>query len=1095
MPVYDPEKTKEYIPGSHDDLGVHPEHAEAEAEQLQRLYDQSPETTDGKGNNEDSPGQSWWDRRKNRNKHDDTTDLKEQEERPESKYGNSALDDVQEKLGLGFTGKGSEKNDGLSKAFKSKSNVKKRLAVAAAAGGIGAGGSMLAFFLMLPLKIESFVGMIEGRAMASTQDAMQKGMANAYSHYLGKHVMRALGTPGCKSTIDPGCVVTVPGTNPIAKMYQAWSQGKLQQELASKHGIVLGKNEKSNKFYMTINGHSVGSDEQFLKLQKGEITIFDLDAKEVKRSDIRRTLNTALKEGTLWDRTYKRYQYGKLLETRFKIKRCLIACDARDTFAEKNEAKLLAGKLWLTQKVSGLAGETYGLLLDCIVDPNACDTSLEESSGSGEEKKSRFQKELDTRLAAYTAKYGSEKLASLATRAGDVQKLGLSGYLTKQIAEQLGKKLGIAAAGEVTEKLLAKVVPYIGWASFAIDAKTFIEDAPSYIGYMRYSTSSATAASTFVMYQSATAEMKSGHTDLTALGSLADTLSADQDMTTHPIYENYLGKTTAYSGGLDLFGLMSGNAAALAPNSFAFKCDDGGTVPQGKQACPEEDFSNPGEIVATARGIQTSPVMQAINFVQMPADKVLEILNKGYKGIIGLIGTPAQWALENSCRITPGCQQFTDWAGAHAAELFQWLVNHALPNQWLNLSGGRLLAMSTAGAEVTYEKAAMLKTGAAPITNTAYTDIQRRYIADEEVNFQHRSLLGRLASTDTPYSLLSRIAMRTPSRSALPATSIASVLQNPLQRIGFAFGVGFTSKKASALTVGSSSAFGVKHYGYGNAEIPSDPEQYWDDRCEGRNFEQEFLDGMVQDQVTGEATPNKSEPCLLIRTLSESGGGMFDASLLPAGSSSTSGSNPTSVSGSTIDVSQMFNSSESVGCAPGTRDLGLQDGYRDGQKVVIRLCAIPGFKSTGAESGAESTYAIRGADGDVMVNSRVSGAWLDLYTAAKSSGTTLSAVSGFRSMAKQQNLWIQYGQDPRRAARPGYSPHQMGLAIDLATISSVSLGAQTCETRVTQRGNAMWEWMEANAARFGIKQYSAEAWHWDPLQMSNRCGGGWVNAG
>lgn len=1088
--VYDPEETKEYVPGSHDDLGMQPEHREAEAGQLDRLYDSSPDLESGGGTAEDGPQQSWWGRRKSKNKErDDPKDLKEQEERPESKYGNSALGDVQEKLGLGFTGKGSEKNEGLAKLFKSKSNTKKRLAVAVAAGGIGAGSSVLVFFLMLPLKIESVVNMIEGRAMASTQDAMQKGMSNAFSHYVGKHVMRTLGTPGCKKTIDPGCVVTVPGTNPIAKMYQAWSQGRLQQELASKHGIIIGKDGKSGKFYMTVNGHSVGNDEQFLKLQKGEITIFDLDAKEVKRSDIRRTLNTALKEGTLWDRTYKRYQYGKLLETRFNVKRCLIACDVRDNFTEKKETKLLAGKLWLTQKVSGVAGETYGLLLDCIVDPNACDTSLGDSSGSGEEKKSRFQKELDTKLAAYTAKYGREKLATLATRAGDIQKLGFSGYLTKQIAEQLGKKLGIAAAGEVTEKFLAKAVPYVGWASFAIDAKTFIKNAPSYIGYMRYSTSAATAASTFVMYQSAAAEMKSGHTDLTALGSLADTLSEGQDMTTHPIYETYLGKTAAFSGGTDLFGFMSGSASALAPNSFAFKCDDGNTVPQGKQACQEEDFSNPGEIVAAAQGVITSPAMQAISFVQMPADKVLEILNNGYKGIIGLIGTPAQWALEKSCNITPGCPEFTNWAGEHAAELFKWLTDHALPNQWLNLSGGRLLAMSTAGAEVTYEKAAMLKIGAAPITNSAYTDIQQRYMADEEANFQDRSLFGRLTATDTPYSLVSRVAMQTPTRAAMPASSLAALLQNPLQRIGSALGGGFSSKRASAVVVGSSSPFGVKHYGYGDTEIPSDPEQYWKDRCEGRNFEQEFLDGMVQDPDTGEATPNKSEPCLLIRTLAESGGGMFDASLLPAGSSSTSGSSPTSVSGSTLDTARMFESSESVGCASGTRDLGLQDGYHDGQKVVVRLCAIPGFKSSGAESGSESTFAIRGADGDVMVNSRVSGAWLNLYTAAKSGGTTLSAVSGFRSMAKQQNLWITHGQDPRRAARPGYSPHQMGLAIDLATIDNVNLDAQSCGTRVTQRGNAMWEWMEANAARFGIKQYSAEAWHWDPLQMSNRCGG------
>lgn len=1079
MPVYDAEKTEELAPpGSQNDQGMHPEHPKAQ-------LDNSP-------NEEllDSPVGSWWARRKqNENEAQDAASLISQEERPESDYGNGALGDIQERLGLGFTGGGSQKSQFLTKSFGSNSKTRKRLAIAVAAGGAAGGGAILAFFLMLPLKVESFVNMIEGRAMASTQSAMQKAMGNAYSHYVGRYVMGALGTPGCRTTVDPGCVVVVRGANPVAKMYQAWSQGKLQQELASKHGIVIGKDAKTNKFYMSIKGQQIGNDEQFRKLQKGEISLFDLDSKEVSRSEIRRTLNTALKEGTFWDRTYKRYQYGKLLEKRYHIKRCLIACDKRDSFNESKEAKVLAGKLWVVQKVSGLAGESYGLIIDCMLDPGYCDTKLSASTEPGQEPTSRFQRELDSKLTAYIAGPGRESLATLVARAKDINELGFSGYYTREVARKLGEKLGISGAGELTEKAITKAVPVIGWASFLFDLKLFAQNAPDFIGSVRYQTAAATAVSTFAMYQSTAAEMKSSHIDLTLLGSVADTLSDKQDMASHPLYNNYLGGAIASDKLTNLFGLFSGQASALASTPVAFKCDDGNPVPQGRQSCLEEDLSYAGVLVEGAQAAQNTPAYEAIKTINVPIDAVIKPINEAYKAAAGAVGGIIYAPIDKSCSAIPPCASYRDAAGEKVAEIMKAGIDEVVPNQFKNLSGGRMLPISVAGAEVGFEKAAMLKLGAAPISNAAYMEIQRQHASDELADFQEKSFFARLVDTKTPYSLTSRVALSLPARNSVAPLGVASIFSSPLTSLSTAFSSLTPSSQTNALVTGSSSAVGIIHNGYSSAGIPGDPEQYWEAHCAARDFEQEFLDRMVQDPISGEAIATVNEPCLLLRGMSESGGGMFDASLLPSGSASTSGSTGTSAS-STINSGELFKESASVGCAPGTRDLGLQDGYSSGQKVIIRVCAIPGFKSSAYESGAESEYAIQGADGDVIVNSRVSGAWLSLYSAAKTSGVTLSATSGFRTMKKQEALWIEFKKDSRRAAEPGYSPHQTGLAIDFATIRNVNLGAQSCSVRVTEPGNVYWEWLEKNAARFGFKQYSAEAWHWDPLQKSNRCGGG-----
>ena len=93
-------------------------------------------------------------------------------------------------------------------------------------------------------------------------------------------------------------------------------------------------------------------------------------------------------------------------------------------------------------------------------------------------------------------------------------------------------------------------------------------------------------------------------------------------------------------------------------------------------------------------------------------------------------------------------------------------------------------------------------------------------------------------------------------------------------------------------------------------------------------------------------------------------------------------------------------------------------------------------------------------------------------------------------MAKQTELWESKRKNPALVAPPGQSPHQMGLAIDFSGISGKDGSAQDCSVRVKAVGNPSWEWLEKNAARFGFRQYSAEAWHWDPLNKSSRCGGG-----
>lgn len=89
-------------------------------------------------------------------------------------------------------------------------------------------------------------------------------------------------------------------------------------------------------------------------------------------------------------------------------------------------------------------------------------------------------------------------------------------------------------------------------------------------------------------------------------------------------------------------------------------------------------------------------------------------------------------------------------------------------------------------------------------------------------------------------------------------------------------------------------------------------------------------------------------------------------------------------------------------------------------------------------------------------------AFLKMQAAAHAAGVRLSLTSGFRTNAEQTRLYNCYRSkrcnNGNLAARPGYSNHQNGLALDLSTSS----------------------WLARNASKYGfVRTVSKEAWHYE----------------
>jgi len=96
-----------------------------------------------------------------------------------------------------------------------------------------------------------------------------------------------------------------------------------------------------------------------------------------------------------------------------------------------------------------------------------------------------------------------------------------------------------------------------------------------------------------------------------------------------------------------------------------------------------------------------------------------------------------------------------------------------------------------------------------------------------------------------------------------------------------------------------------------------------------------------------------------------------------------------------------------------------------------------------------------------------------MKAAASKAGVTLHVNSGFRTMKEQQYFYNCYRtkkcNNGNLAAKPGYSNHQNGIALDINVPTSV------------------YNWLVKNASKYGfIRTVPSEKWHWE-YRPGQRC--------
>ncbi len=975
-------------------------------------------------------------------------------------------------VGKGHTGQGVPKKKGF---FSGMSRRKKVVGFA----GIGIGGTIIAFmiFLLPVLRLESYVKSIDNRAFAATSDAVQKRMTKLFDRYMINYVINL---DACKNKVNKNCRKVY--TKGIASgMFTAWRDARIEQTLVDRYGLEFTSYPRPKPGQPRITIHS--------RTLNRSVILTEGDIKAGKFSggprEMGNEVNQFLRENTKWYEVMHRHSVRKYLARKHGIKFwCIFKCKQKDAIDRQIKDAPTKLKYKLLDRVVYPFSGKYGLIMDCILQgerTGRCSSkSLRER---GIDQESMSNKEIEEIRKLFVDKDGKP-----------IQRK----FLTVVIERLLAKVMGTVAAREVVS-----AIPIAGQIYLALSVIDMMHQMDGFIknhGLSHFAADITTRsyAAWYATMRTAADEIKPGGSSISEVGAIADDYGGQYPAERSRIYQTYneTGRTTQQM------------AATEAKDEVPYVCPNGDPIPPDQYVCGEyrvdrsfkiEDIRNNklvdgiigildtyghcfgvhDPITGSCLGIRPSTiihnVLKTINFI---ASKIIG----------GLVA-----AILAVLRAIPYVKDIVKYATEKTAQLLEAFLTKIFPLAVGPASAGReKYDGNEGGAEVAASEFGQGGYTAAGesygLGGQTFSDSQEAAVLDDynqqqNFNYQHSSFLAKVADLDTPSSLGSRLVAAMPTSTSGFFHKFSSAITSPFTSSFYTAG----HAKAGGVQM-VKSPIGMPHNGYtvNDPAYDANPDIYTPAYC--AQLKAKWLASSYEDPVTGLLKYKTTNPCLLEQAVAEDGSGFQtgndDIGDAVGPTSNQSAPTTTTPATGTAVVGNLGESSDTVPCAAGTSDMGTVTSNYAGEfkttsgPLILRLCQIPSLPGEGNNTSGQEI------SGGAIVNSRVSGAWQALAQQAKQDGVKIASSSSFRLADSCGG-----SGNGTACARPGRSPHQLGVAIDFQGFDYNKIGSDSsCSGRSKEPGNPVWEWLFKNAGNFGFKQYSAEAWHWDPLPLSNRCG-------
>lgn len=865
--------------------------------------------------------------------------------RSEKKQEPVSSSDAENQVGRGYTGdKGLEKLSEINPSVRgvarfAKSNRGKIIIGGAAAGIITL--MIIGFFALLPFKILHIVSNLEKRFFATAENAVDREANALFSQYIKKYVIPGLNTCKAGTTIDKGCTPRdIQGNTIVSKLYKGWRTGRLENKIAEKYGLEFRK-VGQNYFIKTpsLPGDGIQLPDGFENSGESldDVIRNNGNFDRVNRSQLRAAVRSALDDETFYKRVLYRYKIGRLLEEKYGIKRCIVACKLKDNFADWKDNKKNAGKAFLVDRIITPRSASLGLVMQCLIagatgGSDVCPTTIpgadkpDTTCTTGNcalngQTRSKWEKNLHDQFAAYRAKYGQTAVQELMDR---VEKIRKEGYLSYMFDRAFNNPLNTKAdendakqhisqdpsdakdpvkVDEFNKELgklgrFAKGASIVGTFDTLFEILSGLSKAPAALHKMTYITNAATMVQVWSMYRTYADEVKSGNVDPAIVQSFTRSLehgirdpedSSEQVGGTagaeqSPHYTQFVsGEKTAQ------LPFMPTVFAASAANSKNYRCSDGNPLPVGQPVCEELDLRKNDTADQLAAAEKTEP----LKTLTRVANRWHDIKNSFFGGIFKAVN----WVFSTLTNFVTNVLGITDDLESFFNKLSQWLVAKVIPSPTGSTnSGARTFDMMAGGADLSGNDYAHYGLGGKVVSPQQITLIANDQQSLDKAAYDNQSFFARLLDTESSQAPLAKLAMTMPSDGNSFVANFFSSGKNMLRGLFSGFGLFTNTGQATAAPGGDASIFGVTQYAYTNEDLQKigDREAYWAAHCavgdgstpqvnieensQTYNWNKEASDNL--NDVTFMPENNTTNPCLLIQAALGSLGATSDPSFL-----------------------------------------------------------------------------------------------------------------------------------------------------------------------------------------------------------------------
>lgn len=879
------DKDRERVePGSHDDLGVHPNDRQAETNDLNRrfygpsasggVYD-SPgaQSSSPIGDLEDSFGMPSY-----TPDHEREGDLGSKEEEagkgPGSSLGAGALaGKAADVVGKGFNPEAASVGAALQGIQKAKNFLwggKKQKRRTLISGGVI--GTVIAiitilFALFLPDAVVSIMQDLENRAFAVAEHDLEKELQKEIQHMLKNELFPA--TDVCGPSSSPvkfyKCFKqvrsekqaqnkTTADEDPIegkGGLMDAWSNSDLAGQYAAK-GITFS--QEGGKYY--INSADLeGGKIDVTDFVKGNSDLFELLSQ--KAPEFATTFTAATKTLVVVSGSWLHLQLTALLTALYRIHWCVMDC------SPGNEEQERAGET-TADKQNALEGEEYkevdmptaaaeGQAVQDVISGD--DTSQREP---GNEPASQdiaagdtTKGDVDTAgaISKAVSALGGEKLSKLITAFKDLQSKGAD-YMAMAVARAISAVPGIDIGAETITKVMGgfiRAVNIAGLVQLVVQFLHVLLNANTIIPADYNKIHATFEVTEFAMFAATADEQKSGqnHPDLTMLGSIAKGFSTPDkngnpsSALQSPKLQEMIDRNNSKYSKSDVHTYLENNHYAL----------DGGSSE------------------ALTKLSKTLNVVPGLGW----------LVNK-LNWALSLVLSPLTWLMQQAFSILGVNSLISEVA----SPLMGFIANHlfAMPDL-THLSGedrGTAVAM---GADIAGNQGARAIGGKVDGSAAAISLLEQEN--EERQQFENRPLFARMFATDTPYSFVSQLSLKMPlSFSTSIQSSFAALIQNPLGKLFSSFASVLHPGDVFAAPTDTSNVDdgGVEQYAIPDSDpvFQQDPETYWQTHdCEQQSKQDypAWNKAVTYNSTTGQWEHTTTNGCLLIQRSAEAAGALF----------------------------------------------------------------------------------------------------------------------------------------------------------------------------------------------------------------------------